>query len=298
MTDRLSKILAYNNEVRIIVVEASQTVAEAARIHQTWHTATAAFGRTLIGTLLLASNLKGPGQLSVMIEGQGPIGRIVGEADGQGNVRGYLSNPQVALALNDVGKLDVAGAVGLPGVLSVKKQMAGEKAFVGQVNLISGELGEDFTYYMAVSEQTPSSIGVSVLVNPDESVQAAGGFMVQVLPDAQESTIQSLEKAIGSLGSLSEIFQAEDAFEKLMGLLCPQGDYQILDQQDVHFACPCSKEKFAQALSLVSAEDLKAMIEEDQGAETVCHYCKTAYQFSKEELEAILAQKETGATDV
>lgn len=298
MTDRLSKILAYNKEVRIIVVEASETVRQAAQIHGTWHTATAAFGRTLVATLLLGSNLKGRGQVSVMIEGEGPVGRIVAETDGQGHVRGYLNNPEVALPLNKAGKLDVAGAIGLPGVLSVKKQMAGEKAFVGQVNLISGELGEDFTYYMAVSEQTPSSIGLSVLVNPDESVQAAGGFMVQVMPDAQEETIQSLETAIESLGQLAPIFESEDPLIELLQILSPQGDYQILDQQEVAFSCPCSKEKFGQALSLLSVEDLRAMIDEDQGAETVCHYCKTAYQFSKEELEAILAHKKAGSADV
>lgn len=296
--DTISKILAYQDQIRIVIVQAKDTVDEAVRRHDTWHTASAVLGRSMLGSLLLASNLKGQDRISVMIQGQGPVGQVSVDANGHGQVRAYLTNPHVALDSNDQGKLDVAGAVGLPGFLSVKKYIAGDKPFLGQVNLVSGEIAKDFTYYMAVSEQTPSSFGLSVLINPDESVASAGGFMIQVMPGASEETLLSLETAIGQLSALAPIFQDEaQAIDRLMTILCPSGDYRMIDQAPVEFSCPCSKDKFSEALLLISEEDLLAMIEEDKGAETVCHYCQEAYQFSQADLQAILDEKK-GMADV
>ena len=291
MSDQLTKILAYHQEIRIVVVEGTKAVNEAVSRHQTWHTASAVLGRTMMGACLLAANLKGQDNISVLIKGQGPVGQVQADADGKGHVRAFVSNPHVALDLNPQGKLDVKGAIGLPGMLSVKKQIANETPFVGQVNLVSGEIAEDFTYYMAVSEQTPSSIGLSVLVRPDESIQSAGGFMVQVMPGAQEETIASLEEAVGQLSNLSGIFQEEDPVSTLMSYLCPSGDYKMIDQYPIQFKCPCSKDKFSRALSLISVEDLQAMIEEDHGAETICHYCQEEYNFSENELKELIEEK-------
>lgn len=289
MTDQILKALAFDGQVRIFVLDLTNSVEEARRRHDTWHTATAAMGRTLVATSLLASNLKGEDRLSVEVLGEGPVGRIVADGDSVGNVRGYIQNPHVALELNAKGKLDVAGAVGLPGTLTVRKYITGaEEPFSGQVPLISGELAEDFTYYMAISEQTPSSIGLSVLVNPDESVAAAGGFMIQMMPGATEETIVELEKRINNLGRFSDLLDQKKPLEELLEILVGENNSQILDKHELAFYCPCSKERFANSLKMVGETELREMIEEDNGAETVCHYCNEHYHFSGEELERLI----------
>ncbi|MGO4929480.1 Hsp33 family molecular chaperone HslO [Fundicoccus sp. Sow4_D5] len=292
MTDQLLKALAYDGQVRVFVLDATKTVNEARERHQTWHTATAVLGRTLAATALLSANLKGTDRLSVEIIGEGPVGRVVTDGDAYGHVRGYVTNPEVALELNDQGKLDVAAAVGLPGSLIVRKYIGDSEPFSGQVPLISGELAEDFTYYMAVSEQTPSAIGLSVLVNPDESVAAAGGFMIQVMPGATEETITAIEERIGSLGRFSDKLEEAESIESLLDLLVGENNSEILAYQDVKFLCSCSKERFTEGLKLIGRKEIEEMIIEDHGAETVCHYCNNHYQFSEEDLEAILVDKE------
>lgn len=291
MTDQILKALAFDGQVRVFVLDLTQSVDEARRRHDTWHTATAALGRTLVATSLLGSNLKGEDRLSVEILGEGPVGRIVTDGDSIGNVRGYIQNPHVALELNDKGKLDVAGAVGLPGTLTVRKYITGaDEPFSGQVPLISGELAEDFTYYMAISEQTPSSIGLSVLVNPDESVAAAGGFMIQVMPGATEETLDTLEARIHSLGRFSDLLEQKKSLEELLDILVGENNSQILDKHEVSFYCPCSKERFANSLKMVGKDEIRAMIDEDNGAQTVCHYCNEHYQFTPSELEVLLVE--------
>lgn len=292
MTDQILKALAYDGHVRVFVLDLTQSVDEAHRRHDIWHTSTAALGRTLVATSLLGSNLKGDDRLSVEILGEGPSGRIVTDGDSMGNVRGYVQNPHVALELNDKGKLDVAGAVGLPGTLTVRKYITGtQEPFSGQVPLISGELAEDFTYYMAISEQTPSSIGLSVLVNPDESVAAAGGFMIQVMPGATDETLDSLEARIQSLGRFSDLLDQKKSLEELLDILVGENNSQILDKHEVGFYCPCSKERFANSLKMIGHDEITAMIEEDHGAQTVCHYCNEHYQFSEDELKALLVKE-------
>ncbi len=293
MTDSLIKALAYDNQVRVFVVNATNSVNEARSRHQSWHTATAVLGRTLIATALLAGNLKGKDTLSVEIKGTGPVGTIRADGAPNGDIRGFVSNPKVALDLNEAGKLDVKGAVGLPGTLTVRKHMQDGEPFAGQVELISGELGEDFTYYMAVSEQTPSAIGVSVLVDTDESVKAAGGFMIQVLPDASEEVIQALEEQLAKLGRFSDLIDKGMTVEELLATLVGKANYTILDQYPVQFHCHCSHEHFAEQLSRLSTDDLQLLIEEDHGAEIVCHYCNSAYQFSEAQLQKVLDNKQS-----
>lgn len=289
MTDQLLKALAFDGKIRVFVLDLTQTVQEAHVRHDTWHTSTAALGRTLVATALLAANLKGEDRLAVEVSGEGPSGRIVTEGDGKGNLRGYIQNPHVALELNANGKLDVAGAVGLPGTLTVRKYITGnDHPFSGQVPLISGELGEDFTYYMALSEQTPSSIGLSVLVNPDESVAAAGGFMIQVMPDVTEDVIVALEERIAKIGRFSDLLDQGKPLEELLDILVGENNSIILDRFPVQFICPCSKERFANSLKMIGKDEIRAMIEEDHGAETVCHYCNEHYHFSEAELVALI----------
>lgn len=291
MSDTLMKALAFDNQVRVFVITATDTIEEARRRHDTWHTATAALGRTLVATALLSANLKGEDTLSVEVKGNGPIGSIHADGSPNGYIRGFVGNPHVALELNEAGKLDVSGAVGLPGTLSVRKHIHGGEPFSGQVALISGELGEDFTYYMAVSEQTPSAIGLSVLINPDESVKAAGGFMIQMLPDATEETILAVENQLASLGRFSDLIDLGLTPEELLSKLVGEDNYKILAQNDIQFNCHCSHEYYGEQLTRIQAEDLTAMIEEDHGAEIICHYCNEKYHYSEEELVAILASK-------
>lgn len=288
MTDQLVKALAYDDQIRIYVVDATQTVSEAQKRHTLWHTATAALGRTLVATLLLAGNLKGEDRITTQIKGTGPLGLIASEGDTHGNVRGYVSNPQVALPLNDAGKLDVAGAIGLPGSLYVRKHMIDGEPFTGQVALVSGELGDDFTYYMALSEQTPSAIGLSVLVNPDETVASAGGFMIQVLPGVTEEIISQLETKIEGLGRLSDLIDQSPSIHVLLDTLVGENNYRVLEESSVQFSCPCSKDSFAQSMAAIGPEEIHVMIEEDHGAEVVCHYCNEKYHYSEDELRDIL----------
>lgn len=291
MSDQLVKALAFDKQVRLYLVNAKETVSEAQKRHDTWHTASAALGRSLIASLLLAANLKGEDRLSVDIQGSGPLGRILVEADNQGQVRGFVNQAHLALPLNSQGKLDVAGAVGLPGTLTVNKLIQGSsQPYQGRVPLVSGELGEDFTYYMAVSEQTPTAIGLSVLVDKDETVKAAGGFMVQMLPGASEETIQTVEAKLAALPPLSDLLDQGATLEDLAGYLVGLDNFTILTRNPVSFACPCSQEYFGQRLKLLGESELEAMIDEDHGAEVVCHFCHNKYQFSQEDLEEIVNQ--------
>ena len=298
MTDQLTKVLAYKDQVRIVIAETQHLVNQAHLKHETWHTSTAALGRTLTGTLLLASNLKGEDRLSVTIKGNGPLGTLFADADAKGNIRGFVENSNVALELNNQGKIDVSRGVGLPGSLTVKKFIENYEPFAGQVELVSGELAEDFTYYMAVSEQTPSSFGLSVLINPDEDVQSAGGFMVQLMPGASEETIQSLEDAISKVGKLSDYFNQDNPVNSLLAVLCPDKEYKIIDTKEIQFKCSCHRERFEIGLAMLDNADLMEIINDHQGAELRCHFCNQTYQFTDEEMQAIMSKKEKGGYNV
>lgn len=290
MTDKLLRALAFDGEVKVYVINARDTVEEARRRHDTWRTATAALGRTLIGTALLAANLKGSDQLTTEIIGTGPLGRILATSDAKMNLRGFVNNPRVALDANEEGKIDVKGAVGLPGTIKISKQIANYEPYVGQVPLVSGEIAEDFTYYMAVSEQTPSSIGLSVLVDKGDVVSQAGGFMIQLMPDATEETISALEERIGQLGRISDLLNSGLSLEQLLDRLVGEGNSKILDSLDVRFNCHCTKDRFADGIKLLGKKDIQELIDEDHGAEVVCHYCNEIYDFSEEELLDILSE--------
>lgn len=287
MSDKLIKALACNDEIRVYVVNATEMVNEAQSRHQTWSAATAALGRAMLGTTLLGATLKGKDKLTVRIEGNGPIGYMVIDGNGQGKTKGYIKNPKVSLDLNENGKLDVRGAVGTEGMLTVSKDLGMREPFVGQVPLVSGELGEDFTYYMANSEQVPSAIGVSVLVNPDETVKAAGGFMIQVLPGASEETISRIEETIASLPLVSRLMESGATPEDILDRLVGEKNSRIIETLPVSFYCDCSKERFKDAIVSLGSQEIQEMIDEDHGAEAVCHFCRTKYQFDEQELEEL-----------
>lgn len=289
MTDYLIKALAYNGQLRVYAIDTTETVRKAQRIHDTWSAATAAFGRAITATSLLSQSLlKGGNKMTVKIMGNGPTGTIVIDGTASGDVKGYLKEPHVHLPLNKQQKIDVKGAVGSSGLLEITKDLGLKMPFTGQVPLVSGELGEDFTYYMAKSEQIPSSIGVSVFVNNDNSVRTAGGFMVQAMPDADEAVLAEVEQNIANLPAISVMMAKKTIPEEIIYRICGQKNIQILDKVEISYRCDCSKERFAKSLASISPADLKLIIEEDHGAEVICHFCKKKYVFTEAELERLV----------
>ncbi|MBO0474938.1 chaperonin [Enterococcus sp. DIV0840] len=284
MEDYLVKALCYEGSIRAYAVCATNTISEAQKRHDTWSSSTAALGRTMVGALLLGATLKGEDKLTVKVQGNGPAGSIVVDSDGSGNTKGYIKNPHVSLTLNESGKIDVRGAVGAEGIFTVIKDLGLKETFSGQTPIVSGEIGEDFTYFMAVSEQIPSAIGLSVLVDTDESVKAAGGFMIQVMPGADEKTIDFIEQRLQEVPMISRLIDEGESPEGILERLLGKDEIEILEKMPVQFKCNCSKEKFGTAIIAVGLDEINAMIEEDHGAEAVCQFCGNKYHYSEEDL--------------
>lgn len=289
MKDYLAKALVYSGYIRAYAMNATQTIAEAQKRHDTWHSSSAALGRAMIGTMLLSnSGLKGEDdRLTVKIQGDGPGGAIIVDGDARGNVKGYIQNPHISLPSNGEGKIDVRGVVGTNGVLTVIKDLGLKEPFSGQVPLVSGELGDDFTYYLASSEQIPSAVGLSVLVDTDETIKAAGGFMIQVMPGADEEVINDLETRLANLPRVSDLIDAGKTPEELLEIIFEGQPIMFLEEVPVQFKCDCSKEKFSQALITLGSHELQLMIDEDHGAETVCSFCNNKYYFEEDDLRAL-----------
>lgn len=285
--DYLVKALGFNGQVRAYAVSTTETVGEAQRRHYTWPTASAALGRSMTAGVMLGAMLKGDDKLTIKIEGGGPIGTILVDSNAKGQVRGYVTNPQTHFDLNEMGKLDVRRAVGTEGMLTVVKDLGLKDYFTGQTPIVSGEIGDDFTYYLVTSEQVPSSVGVGVLVNPDNTIKAAGGFILQLLPGTEEETIVAIEERLKTIQPISKMIEAgltpEDILEELLG----KGNVQILEKMPVAFECQCSKERIENALISLGKEEIRSIIEEEGQAEANCHFCNEKYYFSKEELEQL-----------
>lgn len=289
MTDQLVKGLAFNDQIRIMAVDATETVEEAHRRHDTWSNASAALGRTLTGALLLASGMDEDDHLTVRIRGNGPLQQIIVSADGHGHVKGYVTNPHVSLELNAVGKIDVRGAVGSEGTLAVTKDMGLSEPFTGQVPLISGEIAEDFTYYLAQSEQIPSAVALGTLVDTDEHILKAGGWLIQVLPFAEDAVIDRVEQAVKETAQVTELLASGLDPKGIMQKLLGAENVRFTAEYPVQFQCDCTKERFARGLYSLPSEELTPLIAEDHGAEVVCQFCGQTYTFSEAELKDIQA---------
>ncbi|PIC69607.1 Hsp33 family molecular chaperone HslO [Sporosarcina sp. P18a] len=287
-TDYLVKALAFEGQIRAYAVRSTETVGEVQKRHQMWPTATAALGRTISASVMMGAMLKGDDSITVKIQGDGPLGPIVVDANARGEVRGYVTNPQTHLPLNEQGKLDVRGAVGTEGMLSIVKDLGLKDYFTGQVPIISGEIAEDFTQYMVVSEQVPSAVALGVLVNPDNTVKASGGFILQVMPGATEETIELLEGRIANMTAISTMIDNGLTPEGILEEVLGQEHVEFLSRIDVKFDCDCSKERFSEAIKGLGAVEIQAMIDEDHGAEAQCHFCLEKYQFSEQELRELL----------
>lgn len=288
MSDYLLKALAFDGQLRVHAIQSTDMVNEAQRRHNTWPTASAALGRAMTVGTIMGAQLKGDTKLTITIEGGGPIGAIIVDSNAKGETRGYVSQPHVHFDLNQHGKLDVRRAVGTDGFLNVIKDLGMRENFTGRVPIVSGEIGEDFTYYFAKSEQIPSAVAVGVLVNPDNTVKAAGGFVIQVLPGADDENITLLEERLKQMPPVSRLIDAGDAPEDLLERLLGKGNFKVLEKMPVSFTCSCSKEKLSQAMTGLGKEELQAMIEEDHGAEASCHFCREFYHFSEQDLKDII----------
>ncbi|WP_066185586.1 MULTISPECIES: Hsp33 family molecular chaperone HslO [Gracilibacillus] len=287
MGDYLLKATGFNGEVRAYAIQSTDTVEEARQRQDTWATTSAALGRTMTIATMLGAMLKGDDKLTVKVEGDGPVGAVIADANAMGEVRGYVVNPHVDFESNQHGKLDVKRAVGTEGTLSVVKDVGLKNHFTGQVPIVSGEISEDFTYYLANSEQVPSAVGAGVLVNPDHSVLSAGGFIVQMLPGAAEDTITSVEDNISSIPAISQLIQEGKTPEEMLGLLLGDGNFTIHEEVPVQFSCPCSKERLETAIQGLGNKEIDAMIREDHGATASCHFCNETYTFTIDELRAL-----------
>lgn len=286
MSDYLVKSLAFDGQIRAYAVDATETVRKAQELHDTWSAASAALGRSLIGTLLLSSaSLQDDEKMTVKINGNGPVGGIVIDGNAKGTVKGYVQHPHVHLPLNDKNKIDVKGAVGTNGFLAVTKDLGLKEPFTGQVPLVSGELGEDFTYYLAKSEQIPSSVGLSVFVNNDNTIKTAGGFMLQVMPGAKDEVLSKVEQKLNEIPMVSEMMQQGMTPEDMLYEILGKDNVKILDKMEVSYKCDCSRDRFYKIIKTLPNDQIKEMIDEDHGAEVICHFCGKKYKFTEDELK-------------
>lgn len=284
---------AADGTVRGIAAVTTNLVAEAQRRHKASPTVAAALGRTLTGTLLLGASLKELDRLTVQIIGDGPIGGITAEANARGQVRGYVRNPEANMDLNEKGKFDVRGVVG-NGMFYVMRESGYEiglyrEPYCGSVPLLSGEIAEDFAYYLTKSEQIPSAVMLTVFLRanqPDDAfVTASGGVMIQIMPGADEKTIAAIEAGVPQTTAM--IREGARPIDLLRSALGPL-DFELLDERPVSFACTCSYERFASILASLERAELEAMLREDRGAVMICHFCNETYRMDEAELEAIL----------
>ncbi len=295
MNDYTIKAYCFNDNARIYACRSTDLVEKARQLHGMWPTSCAALGRFLTASAMMSLMYKAGEHLTFKIDGGGPVGEMIVEAS-YGVVKGSIHNPEVFMQYND-GHLAVGRAVGVNGSLYVTKDLHLKNAFTSIADLQTGEIGDDFTYYFAASEQTPSAVGVGVLINPDNSCKAAGGFILQILPGCPAEVLDKIEERLKSIKSISEMIDKGMSPEEVISEIT-EGDYRILDTNPIEYRCDCSKERFGRGLQSLGLKELDEIIEQDGKAEIMCHFCKKKYNFSKEELiklrkELALIQQET-----
>ena len=288
MNDYIIRATAANDQIRAFAAVTTEMVETAREHHNTSPVATAALGRLLTAGAMMGSMMKGEKDvLTLQIKAGGPLQGITVTVDSQGNIKGYVGNPDVCIPANSKGKLDVAGAVG-PGFLTVIKDMGLKEPYSGQVMLQTCEIAEDLTYYFATSEQVPSAVGLGVLMNKNNTVRQAGGFIVQLMPFAEEEVISRLEQNVQKINSVTNLLEEGHTPESLLEKVLEGFDVQINEKMDTRFRCNCSKERVAKALISIGRKELNEMIQEGKPIEMNCHFCNTNYNFTVEELKEIL----------
>ncbi|MCI5750922.1 MAG: Hsp33 family molecular chaperone HslO [Oscillospiraceae bacterium] len=294
---KVVRTISADASVTATAIDAKDIVSRIEEIHKTSAVVTAALGRLSIAASLMGMGMKNTSDsLTLRMNGNGPAGALIAVADGLGNVKSYVVNPVVEIPLNKYGKLDVAGAVGRDGTLSVVKDMGLKEPYCGQVPIVSGEIAEDIANYYAVSEQTPTVCGLGVLVNPDLTVRAAGGFLIQLLPFAEDRVIDILEKNINDLPSVTQMLDSGVTAEEMAMKVLEGLEPNILDSFDCGYRCDCSREKVEKALISVGKTELNRMADEDEKTEVCCQFCDRKYNFSSDEIRD-LAQKADSSDD-
>ncbi len=288
--DYIVRAVAADKQIRAFAITSREMVETARQHHNTSPVATAALGRLLTGGAMMGVMMKGEkDMLTLMMKGDGPINGVTVTADSKGNVKGYVGNPNVLIPANYAGKLDVGAAIGY-GTLTVIKDMGLKEPYVSQVPLGTSEVAEDLTYYFASSEQVPSAVGLGVLMSKDNTVKQAGGFIVQLMPFADEEVINKLEERVNNISSVTEMLEKgmtpEDILKEVMGDM----DVEFTDKIETDFVCNCSKKKIAKALASISKKDMDEIINDGKEIEVKCDFCNTTYKFSVEELQTLRKQ--------
>ena len=290
MSDQLVRAISKDGYVKAVAVSTRDLTERARQIHKTTPVATAALGRTLAAASMMGNALKGEGaSLTLQIKGDGPLGKILTVSDNEGNVRGLVDNPFVDIPLRADGKLDVGSAVGMMGTLTVIRDLNMKEPYVGSVDLLGGEIAEDLAAYFVESEQIPTACGLGVLVDRDQSVLTAGGYLIQLLPGASEDIITMVEGGIMAAGPVTALLQEDSDPESLLRRVMSDFDLEILETTPIEYRCYCSRDRMEKALISMGVEEMEALIQEQGQAELACHFCDNVQKFSREELEALLA---------
>lgn len=290
MADYIVRATAANAQIRAFAANTKEMVEEARRIHNTSPVVTAALGRLLTGGAMMGAMQKGEEDLlTLQVSGDGPLKGMTVTADARGNVKGYAIEPQVMLPPSKAGKLDVGGAVG-KGSLRVIKDMGLKEPYVGQTVLQTGEIAEDLTYYFATSEQVPSSVGLGVLMEKDNTVKQAGGFILQLMPFAEEEVIAKLEQNLSDFTSVTRVLDEGKTPEEMLGLLLSGLDLEITDTRPAAFCCNCSRERVERAILSIGRKEIREMIEEQKPISVNCHFCNREYSFSPAQLKELLGR--------
>ena len=293
MSDQLVRAISKDGAVKAVAVSTRGLTERARQIHKTLPVATAALGRTLAAASMMGNALKEDGaSVTLQIKGGGPLGTLLAVSDNQGNVRGTVDNPAVDLPLRPDGKLDVGAAVGHEGTLTVIRDLNMKEPYVGSVGLLGGEIAEDLAAYFVESEQIPTACGLGVLVDRDQSVLAAGGYLIQLLPGASEDTISKVEGSILAAGPVTTLLRENDDPEVLLRRALSDFDLEILERSPIEYRCYCSRERMERALISIGREELRSLIDEKGEAELTCRFCDNVQHFSREDLEALLASLE------
>lgn len=289
--DYLIKATAAQGQIRAFAATTKELTEHARQIHESYPVITAALGRTMCAGLMMGSMMKSESDLlSIIIAGDGPAAKITVTADSKGNVKGTAANPFVDLPANSLKKLDVGGAIG-KGFLTVIMDTGLKEPYVSKIELVSGEIAEDLTYYYASSEQVPSSVALGVLMNKENTVREAGGFIIQLMPGVSDETIDALEAKLATLPSVTSMLDKGMTPEDILELILGDFELSINDKMPVKYSCNCSRERFARGIKSIAKEDIQSMIDDGQPAEVVCQFCKKVYTFDTQELREFLAER-------
>ncbi len=288
MTDYIIRATAAEGQIRAFAATTRELVETARKNHNTSPVATAALGRLMTAGVMMGYDLKGERDLlTLKVQGDGPMKGLLVTADSKGHVKGYAYEPQVMLPPNSQGKLDVGGALGV-GLLSVIRDIGLKEPYVGQTILVSGEIAEDLTYYFATSEQIPSSVALGVLMNQDNTVRQAGGFLIQLMPGASEEMVEGLESRINEITSITSLLDEGKTPEMILEYVIGEFGLEINEKLSAKFYCGCTKSRVEKAIISVGRKDIQEMINDKKPIEVNCHFCGRSYEFTVEELEGLL----------